>query len=35
MAFIYDMLPPVIPDFIPPFTGTDFQIPITMYNSYN
>ena len=35
MAFLYDLLPPVIPDFIPPFTGTNFQIPIFIYNNHN
>lgn len=35
MAFLYDLLPPVIPDFIPPFTGINFQIPIFIYNNHN
>lgn len=35
MAFLYDLLPPVIPDFIPSFTGLNFQIPIFIYNNHN
>ena len=33
MAFSYDLLPPVIPNFIPPITGNVFKIPITLESS--
>lgn len=30
MAFSYDLLPPIIPDYVPPITNGTFVIPITM-----
>lgn len=35
MAFLYDLLPPVLPDYIPAFIGTEFTIPIIMQNITN